>query len=133
MFRVVPPPIIRSANNCIYSICYLSEIQIPDVVDTVVYAPDDWWWYHPKHVEQFPDKINCVTLHLVRQILEYSYVARAHNVKYISYFLPVLMDQCSSKCSFLHREFTPVFVNIRVPLCHIFLFTVFKQAGLHVI
>jgi len=25
MFRVVPPPIIRSANNCIYSICYLSE------------------------------------------------------------------------------------------------------------
>ena len=24
MFRVVPPPIIRSANNCIYSIWYLS-------------------------------------------------------------------------------------------------------------
>src|SRR5215475_11162123 len=24
MFRVVPPPIIKSANNCIYSICYLS-------------------------------------------------------------------------------------------------------------
>ena len=23
MFRVVPPPIIRSANNCIYSIWYL--------------------------------------------------------------------------------------------------------------
>jgi hypothetical protein len=21
--------------------------------------------YHPKHVEQFPDKINCLTLHLV--------------------------------------------------------------------
>ena len=36
MFRVVPP-IIMSANNCIYSI-----------------------WYHPKHVEQFPDKMNCV-------------------------------------------------------------------------
>jgi hypothetical protein len=33
MFWVVPSPIIRSANNCIY----------------------------PKHVEQFPDKINCVT------------------------------------------------------------------------
>jgi hypothetical protein len=57
MFRVVPPPIIRSANNCIYSICYL--------LDTVVCAPDDGWRYHPKHVEQFPDKINCVTLHLV--------------------------------------------------------------------
>jgi len=25
-----------------------------------------------KHVEQFPDKINCVTLHLVGYILEYS-------------------------------------------------------------
>jgi len=25
MFRVVPPPIIKSANNCIYSIWYLSD------------------------------------------------------------------------------------------------------------
>ena len=25
MFRMVPPPIIRSANNCIYSIWYLSR------------------------------------------------------------------------------------------------------------
>ena len=33
-------------------------------------APDDGWWYHPKHVEQFPDKINRVTLHLVGYILE---------------------------------------------------------------
>ena len=41
-------------------------------------APDDEWWYHPKHVEQFPDKINCVTLHLVGYILEYSYDARTH-------------------------------------------------------
>jgi len=29
--------------------------QIPDAVGTVVCAPDDGWWYHPKHVEQFPD------------------------------------------------------------------------------
>jgi hypothetical protein len=36
------------------------------------------WKYHPKHVEQFPDKINCVTLHLVGYILEYSYLARTH-------------------------------------------------------
>jgi hypothetical protein len=37
------------------------------------------WWYHPKHVEQFSDKINCVMLHLVvRYILEYSYDARTH-------------------------------------------------------
>jgi hypothetical protein len=46
--------------------------QIPDAVDKVVCAPDDgWWWYHPKHVEQFPDKINCVKLHLVGYIFEY--------------------------------------------------------------
>ena len=126
-FRVVTPPIIRSANNCIYSIWYLSHRycylllswqswnwithhqerkqlylqhlvfvtslllpaaiveelepvwvccgwrrpQIQDAVDTVVCAPDDGWWYHPKHVEQFPDKINSVTLHLVGYKLEY--------------------------------------------------------------
>jgi len=46
--------------------------QIPDFVDTVICAPDNGWWYHAKHVEQFPDKINCATLHLVGQILEYS-------------------------------------------------------------
>jgi hypothetical protein len=89
MFRVVPPPIIRSANHCIYSIWYLSHRylplyrqvtvwQIPDAVDTVGCAPDDRLKYHPKHVEQFPDKINCVMLHLVRYILEYSYDARTH-------------------------------------------------------
>ena len=32
----------------------------------------------PAAIEQFPDKINCVTLHLVRYILEYSYAARTH-------------------------------------------------------
>jgi hypothetical protein len=36
--------------------------QIPDAVDTVVCAPDDGWRYHPKHVEQFPDEINCVNV-----------------------------------------------------------------------
>jgi hypothetical protein len=30
--------------------------QIPDAVDTVVCAPDDGWKYHPKRVEQYPDK-----------------------------------------------------------------------------
>jgi hypothetical protein len=29
-------------------------------------------------VEQFPDKINCVTLHLVGYILKYYYDARTH-------------------------------------------------------
>jgi len=36
-------------------------LQIPDAVDTVVCAPDDGWWYDPKRVEHFPEKINCVT------------------------------------------------------------------------
>ena len=30
-------------------------LQISDDVDIVVYAPDDGWRYHPKHVERFPD------------------------------------------------------------------------------
>jgi hypothetical protein len=44
---------------------------MPDAVDTDVCAPGNGWRYHPKHVEQFPDEINCITLHLVRYILEY--------------------------------------------------------------
>jgi len=34
--------------------------------------------YHPKLVEQFSDKINCVTLHLVGYVLEYYYDAWTH-------------------------------------------------------
>ena len=49
---MIPPPIIRSANT-------------KTNIDTVVCAPEDGWWYHPKHVQQFPDKINCVRLYLV--------------------------------------------------------------------
>jgi hypothetical protein len=45
--------------------------QIPDAAVTVVCAPDDGWIYHPKHVQQFPDKMNCVTLHLLGYVLEY--------------------------------------------------------------
>jgi len=45
-------------------------IRIPDSVDIVVCTPDDGWWYCPKRVGQFPDKVNCVTLHLVGYILE---------------------------------------------------------------
>ena len=37
---------------------------------TVFCTPDDGWKYHPKYVERFPDKINCVTLHIVGYILE---------------------------------------------------------------
>ena len=84
MFRVVFPPIIRSSYHCIYSIwtwldgnshsatfmtgssngfsntrrsrqVAVTVSIMPDTVDTVVWAPDDGWTYHPKHVEQFAD------------------------------------------------------------------------------
>jgi len=59
------------SGNC--STCGTSTLSItvwliPDAVDTVVCAPEDGRRYHPKHVEQFPDKINCVKLHLVGYI-----------------------------------------------------------------
>jgi hypothetical protein len=101
MFRVGPPPIIRSANNCIYSIWYLSHhyCYLPlaagssngvtnarcptrcNVTQSILSGNCSTcfgWWYHPKHVEQLADKIECVTLHLVGHILEYSYNARTH-------------------------------------------------------
>jgi hypothetical protein len=30
-------------------------LQMPNGVDTVTRAPDDWWRYHPKHGKQFTD------------------------------------------------------------------------------
>ena len=53
---------VINTRCCRYSVC----------------APDDGWWYHTKHVEQFPNKINRVMLYLVGYILEYNYDARTH-------------------------------------------------------
>jgi hypothetical protein len=78
-------------------------VTIPDAVDTAVCAPDDGWKYHPKHVEQFPDIINCATLHLVGYILEYSYDARTHKREiYSRLFTPRLGD-----VSLNHNRFLP--------------------------
>jgi len=73
VFRVVSPPIIRSSYHCIYSIwhywdryCHLSwtwrsrQVAVTvsimsDTVDAVIWAPDDGWRYHSKHIEQFAD------------------------------------------------------------------------------
>jgi len=68
---------VQTTVSTAFGICH-TDTAIPDAVDTVVCASDDGWRYHPKHVEQFPDKINCVTLQLVGYILEYSYDARMH-------------------------------------------------------
>jgi hypothetical protein len=43
---------------------------VPNAVDKVVYTPEDGWWYHPKHAEKLPEKINCVKLHLFGYMLE---------------------------------------------------------------
>jgi len=59
---------------------HLVFVQIPDALDTVACAPDDGWRYHPKHVEQFPDIINCIELHFVGYILEYIYYTRTHKL-----------------------------------------------------
>ena len=80
MFRMVPPPIIRSANNYLQHLVFVTPLLLPAATveelelrsnSSTRAAADDWWWYHPKHAEQFPDKINCVTLHLFGHILEY--------------------------------------------------------------
>jgi len=56
----------ESYRLCCVVVCDLETSRI----GAVVRAPDDVWCYHPKHVEQFPDKINCVTLYLVGYILK---------------------------------------------------------------
>ena len=50
---------------------YLQHLVFVTPLLLPICAPDDGWWYHTKHVEQFPDKINCVTLHLLGYILEH--------------------------------------------------------------
>jgi hypothetical protein len=78
MFRVVLPPIIRRTYDCIYSIWYLSH--------RYCYLPLSWKSWNrfectvcgvSVNVEQNVT-INCVTLHLVEYILEYTYNARTH-------------------------------------------------------
>jgi hypothetical protein len=67
--------------------CYLPLSWKSWNCSAVVCASDDGWWYHPKHVEQFPDKINGVTLHLVGHILEDSCLLiaqiKVHNLPHI--------------------------------------------------
>jgi hypothetical protein len=41
--------------SCVTSTHQQKHQDPPDAVDTFICAPDDWWTYYPKHVEQFPD------------------------------------------------------------------------------
>ena len=55
-------------------------------------AADDGWWNHPKHVEQFPNKINCVTLHLVGYTCILEYILQSFNITVPTQtYLPVLL------------------------------------------
>jgi hypothetical protein len=59
----------QTTESTASDIRHSNGVTIKDAVDTIVCAPDDGWRYHPKDVEHLPDKINCVTLHLVEYIL----------------------------------------------------------------
>jgi len=50
----------RSLNSSLLAPGSNNGWLVPDTVDTAVCVPDDGWRNHPKHVEQFTDKINCV-------------------------------------------------------------------------
>jgi hypothetical protein len=84
---------------------------IPDAVDSVVLASDDGWWCRPKHVEQFSDKINCITLHLVGYILEYlgNFIRYTFLSKrnYYAMSVPLLSPYgITTQCQFLCCHFT---------------------------
>jgi hypothetical protein len=51
MFRVVPPPIIRSANNCIYSIWYLSHRYCYLPLKTLIYIQQNATLHSLFHLE----------------------------------------------------------------------------------
>ena len=74
IFRVVSPPIIRITNNRTASCT--SQPLLPSVA-----IVEDGWRNHPKHVEQFTDKINCVNLHLVGHLLTKNCDKRSHENK----------------------------------------------------
>ena len=74
---------VSTASGVCHTVSAATVWQIPDAVDTLVCAPDDGCWYDPKYVEQFPDKINCVTLYLVGYILEY---LRSYSINICLYF-----------------------------------------------
>ena len=69
MFWVVSPTIIRSVNNCIYSIWYLSHSYC-----YLLLSWKSWNRFQQKYAEQFLDKINCVMLHLIEYIYIYIYI-----------------------------------------------------------
>jgi len=98
-------PIIRSTQNCNYSLRYWSHIfvqpppsnvvkvghvgwrylhsswPVPEAVVTVLCTPDDVRGWHPKHVQWTCRITDCFVLHLVGQLLIHISDARNHKHK----------------------------------------------------
>ena len=93
MFRVDPQPIIRSTTLYLQHLVLVKQLLLPaaiveklkifqdsgrqqqrfgkyQMLQIQCCAPDDGWRYHPKHVQQFTEIKNCITLHLVGHTLE---------------------------------------------------------------
>jgi hypothetical protein len=72
------PQHTQTSSNSTIAAYSNNGVTIPDAVDTVVCAPDDGWWYHPKQVEQFPDKINCVIFNVAPCMLPHLFYNQTH-------------------------------------------------------
>jgi len=83
---------------------------MPDTVDTVIWAPDDRWRYHPKHVEQFADinKLYIVascwiiidTYYAMHAPLNIKYSPVTHGVKTWSILLNAINNNGLDNCFF---------------------------------
>ena len=64
-----PRQLKRCVSTAVYSNIYPTRCNVTQFTlsgnSSICYGR----YHYPKHVEQFPDKINCVTLHLVRYII----------------------------------------------------------------
>jgi len=120
MFRVVNPPIIRSTYNCNsasgtgQTVSAVAETvwPVPDVVITVICAPDDEWIYHPKHVEQFTEVQWTVRNRILLDNYWHRY--RLIMVEFHNYWS--VFSLCST--IILLRSYCFLWVNMFLMLCH---------------
>jgi len=124
MFRMVPPPIMEDLELIWVWCSKIKPVpalprqgqvaamlwQILDAVDTVVCAV---WCYHPKYVEEFPDKMNCVTLHLVGYIIERDVIScTERNI------LKCFWTAHTKSCIFDEVKFNPLNPELN-PICYL--------------
>jgi hypothetical protein len=73
-----PRQLKRCASTAVYSNIYPTRCNVTQFILSGNCSTSYGCYHHPKHIEQIPDKINCVMLHLVGYILEYPYDAWTH-------------------------------------------------------